>query len=825
MPHLLNSLGMILQDVKLGVRILRKHLIVTCVAIVTLTLGIGVSAGIFALVNAFWLRPHVEKNPENFVRLYAYNDQPSFQFGQPGSISLEDYRVYEAAHSLVELAAWHQVRPFFGTAKPMPLRAAFVTCNFFSVYGLSKPQLGRLLLPEECSGEGPNSVAVISDEFWRTQLNADPRILGRTILLNKRPFTVVGVTPPHFSGRMSYRFSAWIPLLCPMAGQLEPDSSASADFIRDPSVQWLSVEGRRRTGYSLQAVQAELSLLAEHQDALHPGRKTSLFVTNGSALDEPGQRLRNEILVTLLVGALMLLVAIASANVASLLLARAASRRKEVAIRLSIGAGRPRLLQLLFTEAALLVFPAASMSMFLAYWLPRFLAVHLTENPLSIPLEPDWRVFCYVAAGTILAAVICSIAPALASVSSNFLPALNGQASISASGKGIWLTGNLLIGMQLAVSFVALTGAGIFVALYLSVLNGDPGFEVKQAIVVPLGTQGGHLTERSGSIFYRNIERRVLSLPGVESICFTDAPPFDGSPVEEFRFRGQAPGFGRTALVSTISVGCLRTLGIRSVSGRVFERSDLLASHSAPPAVVSQAFARSFWPQEIPIGKSVLDRSGTTLTVVGVVNDTESEDVGAEDGSRIYRLELNPRLGDTLIVRAKGDPNGIVGAVAEIIRGLDPDMIVIPRTLRSEIEEAATRMHGFITMMVVLAAGVVFLAVMGIYGVVWFAVSQRTKEMGIRIALGASKLNLIVQVIRSNTRPVISGQFAGLLLAITGSVALAKVSTDNRLFTNAPSPVVYVVTFLLLQVAALLAMLGPAIAAAWRDPVNALRQE
>jgi predicted permease len=823
MPHSLNS-G-ILQDVKLGVRTLRKYPIVTGLAVVTLTLGIGVSAGIFALLNAFWLRPHVKKNPENFVRLYAYNDRPSFQFGQPGSISLEDYREYQTAHSLVELAAWHQVRPFFGTAKPKPLRAALVTCNFFSLYGLTKPELGRLLLPEECSGEAPNSVALISDEFWRTQLNADPEILGRTILLNKHPFTVVGVTPPRFSGRMSYRFSAWIPLLCPMAGQLEPDSSGSADFIRDPSVQWLSVEGRRKTGYSLQAVQAELSLLAQHQDSLHPGRKTSLFVTNGSALDEPGQRFRNEMLVSLLVGALILLVAIASANVASLLLARAASRRKEVAIRLSIGASRLRLLQLLFTEAALLVFPAACMSLFLAYWLPRFLALHLTEDPLSIPLEPDWRVFSYVAAVTVLAAIVCSIAPALASVSKNYLPALNGQASISASGRGLWLTGNLLIGMQLAVSFVALTGAGIFVALYLSVLNGDPGFEVRHVIVVPLGTQGGHYTEKTGSVFYSKIEQRVRSLPGVESICFTDAPPFDGSPIEELRFRDQAPESGRPAFVSTISVECLTTLGIRSVSGRAFERSDLLASSAAPPVVVSRAFARSFWPQETPIGRSVFDRAGTALSVIGVVNDTDLENVGARDGSRIYRLERNPRLGDTLILRVKGDPDSIVGPVAEIVRRLDPDLIVIPVTVRSEIDQAAKRMHGFITMMVALAGGVVFLAVMGIYGVVWFAVSQRTKELGIRIALGASKLNLIVQVIHSNTRPVISGQFAGLLLAVTGSVALAKVSTDNRLFTNAPSAVVYVMTFLILQVAALLAMLGPAIAAALKDPVNALRQE
>ena len=375
------------------------------------------------------------------------------------------------------------------------------------------------------------------------------------------------------------------------------------------------------------------------------------------------------------------------------------------------------------------------------------------------------------------------------------------------------------------MSFVALAGAGIFVALYLSVMDGDPGFEVKKAIVVPLGIHGSHYTGSSAPALYGKIEQRVLSLPGVESICFMDAPPFDGSPVEEFRFRDQAPGLGRTASVSTISAGCLRTLGIRAVNGRLFERNDLLGTPAAPPAVVSQAFARSFWPQEDPLGKSVLDQTGTVFTVIGVVNDTNSENFGVTDGPRIYRLEANPRLGDTLIVRVSGDPGGIMSGLAEICRNLDADMIAIPRTVRSEIDDAAMRMHGFIAMMIVLAGGVVFLALMGVYGVVWFAVNQRTKEMGIRIALGATKLNLIFQVISSNARPVVSGQLAGLLLAITGSVALGKVSTDNRIFNGSPNPALYVVIFLLLQLAALIAMLGPAIPAVRKDPVNALRQE
>jgi ABC-type antimicrobial peptide transport system permease subunit len=278
-------------------------------------------------------------------------------------------------------------------------------------------------------------------------------------------------------------------------------------------------------------------------------------------------------------------------------------------------------------------------------------------------------------------------------------------------------------------------------------------------------------------------------------------------------------------LVSTISVDCLDALGIRAINGRLFDQGDLLASPAAPPAVVSQAFARSFWPQEDPLGKTVLGPSGTPFTVLGVVNDTKSENFGVADGPRIYNLEVNPRVGDTLILRVNGDPSSITVSVKEIVRSLDPDMIAIPQTVRSEIDDAAMRMHGLITMMVVLAGGVVFLAVMGIYGAVWFAVSRRTKEMGIRIALGATKLHLVLQVIQSNTRPVIFGQLAGLLLAIGGSVALGNASTDIGRLTDASSPALYVVTFLLLQIASLFAMLGPAISATRKDPVNALRHE
>jgi predicted permease len=814
-----------IQDVRFGVRSIRQSPLVAVATVVTLMLGIGLSTGIFSLINANWLRPHVAKDPGNFVRLFAYNSQPSFQFGQPGSISLEDYRQYESARSLSELAAWHQVRPMFGGAQPTTIRALLISCNFFSVYGLDRPQVGRLLTPQECSGSASNSVAVISDEFWHTQLNAVPDILGRVIFLNRRPFTVVGVTPPHFPGRMSLRISAWIPYMYPMVSQLEQDSSAAGDFIRDPSIQWLAVEGRRKPGYSIRAVQAELAILAQQQDLLRPGRRTMLFVTDGSWFDEPGQRSRNNLLMMLLMGSLILLVAIASANVASLLLAKAAARRKEVAIRLSLGAKRSRLLRMILTEGLLLAVPAGWMSLFLAYWLPQFLGQHLVKEPLSIPLEPDFRVFIYLAAATLLAGCIASLTPAAESLKRDHLAALKGQESVAGSEKGLWLTRNLLISAQLAASFVALIFAGVFAEWYNTILNGDPGFAVKHVIVVPLNLQAPRYSEASASSFYSTLEQRIRALSGVKSLCYTDTPPFEGSPMQEIRLRGQNPGTGRNAMVSTVSIDCLKTLGIQVMGGRAFDRSDVLGEVSAPNVIVSQAFAHSFWPHENPVDKVILQPNGRYPRVVGVVRDTRSENFGINDGPRIYRLQTHPQIGDTLIFGFEGDSSSLARSVGDIVKGLDTDLIVTPRTVRSEIDDAASRMQGLIELMVILASGTVPLALIGIYGVVWFTVSRRTKEMGIRIALGASRHGVVYHVLRSNMRPIYAGLVAGSVLAAIGSLAMKRISSDGGLPTDVLNPTMYVAVSLLLQIVALGAMLGPAIRALREDPVQALRQE
>jgi ABC-type antimicrobial peptide transport system permease subunit len=295
--------------------------------------------------------------------------------------------------------------------------------------------------------------------------------------------------------------------------------------------------------------------------------------------------------------------------------------------------------------------------------------------------------------------------------------------------------------------------------------------------------------------------------------------------MQEIRLPGQNPGTGRNAMISTVSIDCLKALGIQVMGGRAFDRSDLSAEVSAPNVVISRAFANSFWPHENPVDKVILEPNGRSLRVVGVVRDTKAENFGITDGPRIYRLQMHPKIGDTLIFGFEGDSSSLARSAGDIVKGLDTDLIVTPRTVRSEIDDEASLMQGFIELMVILASGTVLLALIGIYGVVWFSVSRRTKEMGIRIALGATRQSVVYQVLRSNTRPVFLGLGAGLVLVSMGSLALKRILNDGYLQSDVFNTTMFVSVSLLLQIVAFGAMLGPAIRAVREDPLKALREE
>ena len=809
---------MLLQDVRFALRSLRRSPFLACATVLTLALGIGLNTGVFTVINAVLFRAHVDKDPYSFVRLYVQNSNPSVPQGELGGMSVADYRAYESSHSLSALAAWHQIEATLGGDIPGEVRALLVSCNFFSVYGLDRPKLGRLFVTNECYHSGAGPVAVLSEEIWRNRFAADIHILGKVISLNRHAFTVVGVAPARFSGGIN-RAKIWVPYT--MQSQLV----SGGDLFEQTATQWLIAEGRLNPGYSCSAAQAELNVIARRQDGFQPGRKTVLTVTNGSRMEEPGLREESFLAVSLWMGALMFLLLIACANVTTLLLSRAAARRHEVAIRLSLGATRTRLLRMLLTESLILAATAGAISVYLAYAIPELVNRLMLGEPVNYSLTPDLRVFAYLASVTLVAGCLAGLAPAMESLKLDLTAALKGLESWLGSGTGKWRVRNLLIGSQVAMSLVLLAGAGLFVGAQYRLFTGDPGFETRQVLLIPLNVAVPPYTEDSAWSFYRAFEQRVRALPGVQSVCYATLPPFQDLMSEDVRLPGEVKGTGRPASVNTVSPDYFETLKIPMLRGRVFQPAELTPSKPASTIIVSEAFARTFWHGKDPLGKRIEVENGERLEVIGVARDTSSERYGVVDGPRFYRLQGPKSFGGPLMARFEGDARSIQRAVRSIIRDMDGQLMAAPRTLKSEIEDQAATFWRMAQLVLLLGCVAGLLAVVGIYGVVSFAVSQRTREFGIRMALGATKIDIVRSVLRSGARPIIAGLVVGIVLALAGSGALAQMVKDTQMAFDTRDPITYIAVSLLLILAALAAMLRPAFRAADSDAAQALRHD
>ncbi|MGH9855253.1 MAG: ABC transporter permease, partial [Blastocatellia bacterium] len=422
-----------IQDLRFALRSLCKHALLSLVVVATLMLGIGVSTGVFAWFNAEYLRARVDKDHASFVKVYAaYTDDPTRFVIPEEDITWEDYQAFrDSAKSLGTLAAWAEFSAPFGQDDPAVTRTALVTGNFFALYDPGQPLLGRFLQPADCATANP--VVVLSERLWRHRFAADPQVVGRVTHFNGQPVTIVGVAP-NFAGMVNGA-RAWFPY------SLESYLKLGDNLQRPGEAAWLTVEGRLQPGFSRAQAAAELRLLAAQQNRLHPGRITTVAVTDGSPIQEPfyGERLVK--VMALIVGALIVFVLIVCVNVTTLLLARAAARGQEIAVRVALGAGRLRLMRMLLVETFLLAAVASLGSVYLAYQLPGILE-HWLTNPWGegggtwYSQAPDWRVFGYLTLVTILAGVMAGLTPALQSLKVNLSEMLKGRQSLPSGGKG-----------------------------------------------------------------------------------------------------------------------------------------------------------------------------------------------------------------------------------------------------------------------------------------------------------------------------------------------------------------------------------------------------
>jgi len=478
-----------------------------------------------------------------------------------------------------------------------------------------------------------------------------------------------------------------------------------------------------------------------------------------------------------------------------------------------------RLIRMLLTETLLLAFASGLASFYVVYQLPPVVYRFINAQPADFPLDPDWRVFWYLSGVTLLAGVLSGLTPALMSLKFDVSEALKGRQSLFGRTHGKNHLRGLLIGAQVAMSFVLLVGAGIFLRTYEQVAKLDPGFESRQVLASLMLTKGQGPTRRSWSAFHRTLAQRVGALPGVQSVAFASALPFAVRETIEVQYSNRP---AREVLTNEVSPEFFGAFGIPIVLGRALERSDKPVGEGAAPVVVSQELVRQFWGRENPLGKALRTTDDDVLEVVGVARDTSARRIGAPDSPLIYQSWNPDARPYTPLVRFVGDAGTLSRAVTASFGEMAPGASIATGTIQSYMDEPLGLLWSLQILIGILGAIALALSVIGIYGVVTFAVSRRTKELGIRIALGAQKRDIFRSVLGNGARPIVVGLLAGLLLALAVSPVLARVFQVARSSfpVNVRDPLAYAGVAVLLAV-----MLSPARRATKVDPLVALRYE
>jgi len=791
-----------IQDLCYAFRSIARQPGLAIATVLTLALGLGLNVGVFTVVDGILFRARVEKDPSSFIHLspeYRY-DHPTREI--PWAMSVRDYRSFAAgARTLSDLAAWNSARVTVGHEEKSTV-GMLVTCNFFRVYGQVAPVQGRLFSDDECSPRSVSHVVIVSEEFVESRFGGDSNVAGRTLTLNRIPFTIVAVLPARYAGRVQGP-GIWIPW------SAQPLFYDGRDLFQADSARWLDVDGRLAPERSRSEAKSELSVIAAQQDKLEPGRKTTLIVTGGSLGEEPSMRGLVFWMASLVMGALLLILLIACTNVTVLQLSRAVERRREMGIRLALGAPRARLFRMLLTEVLMLSSVAALLSLYVAYQSPGLFVKMLATTPETpvFQMQPDLRVFGYLCLAALACAAVAGLSPTGESLRVDLLGSM--RAGEAASGLGRNRKHSFLVSAQVAMSMTLLVGALLFIRAQQRMFSADPGFEARQVLSVIL---------RKG-VDAAPVSEAIRRIPQVKSVAMGSILWLGkfGDDLEEVRTRGQRPGAGKQSRVSAVSSNYFETLRIGFLRGRT--------SRNAGDAVVSQAFAQKFWPGKDPVGEIATLSGGDSLVVAGVTRDLQTEHAGMTDGPVLYRWAGADSPEDSLVVRFDGGSHDVAVRVRDVIRRFDPDINAIPKTLRQLMDENAEQVTFFVRMTGVLGVLALSLSALGIYGVVAFAVSRRTKELGIRLALGATRTLIVRSVFAVGFRPIVYGLAAGIVLAFAVGESLARFMSLTPVPIEARDPLTFAMAIVLLGSIAVLAMMKPALRAAGLDPARALRDE
>ena len=801
------------QDLRYTVRTLWKSPGFAAVAILTLALGIGANSAIFSVVNGVLLRPLPLEDSDRLVKVFHVQRN-----GEIAAMSPATFRdVREQSRTLEDLSFHTTVLPTLtGSGDPVQLKGTSVGANFFRIVG-AQPILGRAFTPEE-NEPGRHHVAILSHQVWQQRFGGDRSVVGRTISLDAEPYEVVGVMPAGFSYPGDR--DIWLP------------AELTVEFMSEESRGWwhLSTIGRLRTGFTPEQAAREVGAIAERLAQAYPETNTEVGMTVLSLHEYTVGDVRASLLV--LLGAVGLVLLIACVNVANLLLARGAARSGELAVRSALGAGRGRLVRQLLTESVLLSLLGGAAGILLAAWGTQLL---VTLDPAEIPrldnVTVDATAVAFTAGITLLAGLLFGSVPALQVTRSKLQTVLRSGGRGALPGLSSTRTRNALVIAEMAFSVMLLVGAGLLIKSFVRLQAVDPGFRTERLLSFRLSLPpAAYDTEERQVQFYQRALDRLEALPGVEGAGAVSHLPFSGRMIgQSFGIEGQVddgPGGEPVAQILKSSPGYFRTAGIPLLRGRALTAAD--RSGSPQSAVINEEAAHRYFASEDPIGRRLImgfdgDSAAARYDIVGIVGNVKHLDLRAAAEPAIYRAQAQaPEGAMDVVLRTSEPPMAVVPDVRRVVSALDPNLpIEEVRAVDDAVAASVSQPRFYMLLLSIFAGVALLLAAIGIFGVISYGVTQRTREIGVRVALGAEPASVLRLVVRGAATLAAIGVGMGLLGAWAGTRLLSKLLYG----VAATDPLTFVVVAAVFTAVALLAAYLPARRATKIDPIVALRAE
>ena len=811
----------LLQDIRFGLRMLLKSPSISIVATIALALGIGANTAIFSVVNAVLLRPLPFPDPDSLVAVFETDTRR----GQVrGSHSYPNFMDLRTQNTVFENVACYHGSDYImtGRGEPARLQGTVVTANLFPLLKV-QPMLGRVFLPDEDKPTETGRVVILSHKLFQQRFNGDPSILNQAITLEGIKFTVVGVMPPAFEFPVQ---NDPVDLWTTIAG----DASGEDAITGQRGAHFLSAIGRLKPGVTEEQAQAELTAIGARLEQQYPDTNTNRSLRLESALKALVGDIRPALLI--LLGAVACVLLIACANVANLLLARATSRHKEMAIRSALGASRTRVVRQLLTESVLLSLVSGGIGLLLAvWWSDLLLALGKEDIPRAIHVGMDWRVLGFTLGVSLLTGLIFGLAPAFHSSKTELVESLKEGARGTSAGSFANVFRKALVVIELGFAVLLLTGAALLIQSLWRLQTVKSGLQPENVLTFNTTLPEVKYKSANQSQFYIDLKQRLEATPGVQSASSILPLPLSGERFGisfEIEGRPMAPKDHPSADFFTTGVGYFKTMGIPIIKGRDFDDRD--KHGSTPVIIITETFARQYFPNEDPIGKRIhpgissYDNEDSVMRdIVGVVGDVRNRNLSTESKPAYYVPQAQVPFSQMVtVVKTAAEPHGLISAATKEVAAMDPDVPLFNVKSMEQYLSASVAGPRFSTTLLSIFAGVALvLTIVGLYGVMSYQVAQRTNEIGIRMALGAQSRDVLLMIVKQGSVLIL----LGLGMGLAGAYALTRVISSLLFGVTAKDPFTFAAVSVLLAFVALLACYIPALRATKVDPMNALRCE